>query len=175
VEELGRDFTALGGTGVLTLLTLSVLGYLLLEYKKKTALLVVISVGGGFLLSMLLKQGFDRPRPDLVPHEFFVYTTSFPSGHSMMSAVTYLTLAALLARIQKRRRNKVYLMTIAVLVTLAIGVSRIYMGVHWPSDVLAGWSAGAFWALLCWLVGSWLQRRGQMEQEGVEPALAREA
>ncbi len=174
VEELGRDFTALGGMGVLTLLSVSVLGYLLLEYKKKTAILVVISVGGGILLSLLLKQGFDRPRPDLVPHESYVYTTSFPSGHSMMSAVTYLTMAALLSRIQKRRRNKIYLMTIAVLLTLAIGVSRIYMGVHWPSDVLAGWSAGAFWALLCWLAGSWLQRRGQMEQEGVEPELAQE-
>lgn len=166
VEELGRDVTALGGMGLLTLLTVSVIGYLLLEHKVRIAVFVVIAVGGGILISSLLKTEFDRPRPDLVPHESYVYTKSFPSGHSMLSAVTYLTLAALLAHIQERRRIKYYLMGVAVLATVAVGVSRVYMGVHWPSDVLAGWAAGAAWALICWLVGRWLQHRGRLEQPG---------
>lgn len=166
VEELGRDFTALGGIAVLMLLTLAVIGYLLLDHKRRTALLVAGSVGSGMLLSLLLKRGFERPRPDLVPHESYVYTTSFPSGHSMMSAVTYLTLAALLCRVQKRLRIKLYLLALATLLTVGVGISRIYMGVHWPTDVLAGWTAGAFWTLVCWQFGRWMQRRGRIEPEG---------
>lgn len=169
VEELGRDFTALGGMAVLMLLTFAVIGFLLLDYKRRTALLVAASVGSGIFLSLLLKLGFDRPRPDLVPHESYVYTTSFPSGHSMMSAVTYLTLAALLCRVQKQLRIKLYLLSLATLLTLSVGISRIYMGVHWPTDVLAGWTAGAFWTLVCWQFGRWLQRRGRIEPEGAAP------
>lgn len=163
LEELGRDFTALGGVGVLTLLTFAVIGYLLIRQRRRAALLVLVAVGGGFLLSMLLKEGFDRPRPDLVPHESHVYTASFPSGHSMMAAATYLALGALLARIHRRRRVKTYFLSLAVLLTVAVGVSRVYMGVHWPTDVLAGWAAGAVWALVCWLAALWLQQRGSVE------------
>lgn len=169
VEELGRDFAALGGMGVLTCLTLAVIGYLILVHRRRTALLVAVAIGGGVLLSLLLKQGFDRPRPDLVPHDSYVYTSSFPSGHSMMAAVTYLTLAALLTRTQGPRRVKLYLLTLATLLTLVIGISRIYMGVHWPTDVLAGWTAGAAWALLCWQLAHWLQGRGELEREGAKP------
>lgn len=169
VEELGRDFTALGGLGVMLLLTGTVIGYLLLVHKRRTAALVAVSVGGGLLLSYVLKLGFNRPRPDLVPHISHIYTSSFPSGHAMMAAVTYLTLAALLASVQERRRSKLYLLLMAALLTFLVGVSRIYMGVHWPTDVLAGWTAGAFWALLCWETARWLQRRGRIEQEGAEP------
>ncbi len=165
VEELFRDFTALGGVGFLTLLTLAVVGFLLLDRRVRAAMLVLTSVGGGTALSMLLKQFFDRPRPDLVPHESFVYTASFPSGHSMMAAVTYLTLGALLARVQPRRPAKAYLLVLAALLTLLVGVSRVYLGVHWPTDVLAGWAAGATWALLCWLAARWLQRRGEVEPD----------
>lgn len=170
VEEIGRDFTALGGIGVLTLLTLAVVGYLYLDRKPRAAWFVVVAVGGGFLLSTLLKEVFNRPRPDLVPHGSFTYTASFPSGHSMLSAVTYLTLGALLARLQTRRVLKAYLLAIAALLTLLVGVSRVYLGVHWPTDVLAGWSAGAAWAILCWTVASILQRRGQVEQVPEEPS-----
>lgn len=165
IEEIGRDFTALGGVGVLTLITLCSLGYLLLSRKFRIALFTLAAVSGGILLSSFLKTFFDRPRPDLVPHESIVYTASFPSGHSMMSAVTYLTLAALLSRLQTRAQLRAYLFGIALLLTVLIGVSRVYLGVHWPTDVLAGWSAGAAWAALCWLLATWLQRRGMVEPE----------
>lgn len=125
----------------------------------------MIAVAGGLLVSSALKSGFDRPRPDLVPHGAYVYTTSFPSGHAMMSAVTFLTLGSVLARSQRRRRLKVYLILLALMITLGVGVSRVYLGVHWPTDVLAGWTVGASWALLCWLTARWLQRRGAVENE----------
>src|SRR5690606_5772577 len=99
VEEMGRDFTALGSMGVLTLITLAVLGYLLLAGRNRASLFTLLAVSGGMLLSSLLKMGFDRARPDLVPHDTVVYTASFPSGHSMMAAVTYLTLTAILSRL----------------------------------------------------------------------------
>ena len=165
VEEIGRDFTALGGVAVLVLISLSALGYLLLARRYHAALFASIAVPGGMLLSTVMKMGYDRARPDLVPHETMVYTASFPSGHSMMSAVTYLTLATLLIRVQPALRLKAYLLIMAILLTLLVGVSRVYLGVHWPTDVLAGWTAGAAWASLCWLVMRWLQRRGQVESE----------
>lgn len=165
IEEMGRDFTALGGVGVLTLISLAAVGYLLLQGKKRTALMVVLSISGGILLSTTLKHGFDRPRPDLVPHESIVYTASFPSGHSMMAAVVYLTLGVLLARAQPQRRMKVYLIALAVLVMLLVGISRVYLGVHWPTDVLAGWTVGTAWALMIWLIALWLQQRGEIERE----------
>jgi undecaprenyl-diphosphatase len=108
-------------------------------------------------------MGFDRPRPDLVPHETTVYTASFPSGHAMLAAVVYLTLGALLVRVQPRRLLKLYLLGLAILLTVAVGASRVYLGVHWPTDVMAGWAIGAAWALLCWAAALWLQRRGQVE------------
>ena len=169
LEETMRDVTALGGIGVLAFITLAVAGFLALQRKTHAALFVVLAVGGGQLLSTLLKVGFDRPRPDLVPHGAMVSTASFPSGHSMMAAITYLTLGALLARVQPRRRLKLYLLGLAMLLTVAVGVSRVYLGVHWPTDVLAGWALGAAWALLCWAAALWLQRRGQVESEGPEP------
>ena len=174
VEELGRDFTALGGVGILTVLTLAVSGFLLLQHRYRATVIVLLSVAGGLVVSTLLKLVFDRPRPDLVPHAAYVYTSSFPSGHSMMSAATYLTLGALLARVQPRRAVKAYLMIIAALLTIGVGVSRVYLGVHWPTDVLAGWALGATWALLCWLTARWLQRRGQVEQDGEDPDNASE-
>ncbi|MCL7939911.1 phosphatase PAP2 family protein [Halomonas sp. ATCH28] len=162
VEELGRDFTALGGVGVLALVSLGALGYLILARHYRAALFASIAVPGGILLSTLMKVGFDRPRPDLVPHDASVYTASFPSGHAMMSAVTYLTLAALLIRVQPELRLKAYILMLAILLTLLVGMSRVYLGVHWPTDVLAGWTAGAAWAALCWLAMRWMQRRSQV-------------
>lgn len=158
VEEMVRDFTALGGKGVLILVTLSASVYFLLEGRYSEAGLLLIAVVGGILLSTLLKLGFDRPRPDLVPHLSHVVTASFPSGHTKLSAVTYLTLGALLARMHSQVRVKSYLLLMAILLTLLVGISRVYLGVHWPTDVLAGWLLGGAWALLCWLAMGWLQR-----------------
>ena len=162
-EEFGRDITALGGVGVLTVLTIAIAGFLILQHKKRTAIFIVAAIAGGILISTLLKSGFDRPRPDLVPHGSYVYTASFPSGHAAMSAVAYLTLGALLARVQHRRRVRIYLIILALLITIAVGTSRVYLGVHWPTDVLAGWALGVSWALVCWLAARWLQRRGKAE------------
>ncbi|MCB0095604.1 MAG: phosphatase PAP2 family protein [Caldilineaceae bacterium] len=164
-EEIMRDYTALGGVGVLSILTLGVIGYLLLAQKRQTALFVLVTIVGGMLVSLLLKGGFSRPRPDLVPYGSVVLTSSFPSGHSMLSASTYLTLGALLTRLQPNRRLKIYILAVAVLLTVLVGVSRVYLGVHWPTDVAAGWTAGAVWAALCWLVARWLQHRGAIERE----------
>lgn len=151
LEEAMRDVTGLGSAAVLVLIATAAVGFLALLRRWSDALLLLIAVCGGQVLSSLLKLGIDRPRPDLVPHLAQVQTLSFPSGHAMMSAITYLTLGSLVARIVPGRATKVYVGTLAVLLTLLVGFSRIYLGVHWPSDVLGGWCAGFAWATLCWL------------------------
>lgn len=163
VVEMMRDFTALGSFAVLSTITLMIAGFLILTRKRHVAWMVVWSVTSGILVSSLLKWGFARPRPDLVPHATVVYTQSFPSGHAMLSAVVYLTLGALLARTQAEPRVKIYLLSVAGALTVIVGVSRIYLGVHWPTDVLAGWAVGAGWALLCWVTMLWLQGKGKIE------------
>ena len=170
VQDAARDITALGGVTVLTLLTLGVSIFLALDGKKHMALFVGGSIVSGLLASTLLKHYFDRPRPDIVPHAVYVSSSSFPSGHSMMSAITYLVLGALLARSQERKLVKAYFLLGAVFLTILIGVSRVYLGVHWPTDVLAGWTAGAVWALLCWLLARRLQRGHALERESEHTA-----
>jgi undecaprenyl-diphosphatase len=155
IESMVRDITSLGGTAVLTLINALVVIYLLVRGKWEMALFVLAAVLGGQVLSTLMKLGVDRPRPDLVSHLMEESSRSFPSGHAMMSAVTYLTLGSLLARISPERRVKIFFLAAAVSLTLMVGVSRVYLGVHWPSDVLAGWCAGAAWAMICWLVARW--------------------
>lgn len=164
MEEAVRDVTALGSMIVLVMVTAVTIFYLLLVRRWRSALLVLVTVGGGQILSSVLKLGIDRPRPDLVSHLAQVQTLSFPSGHAMMAAVTYLTLGTMLAGIVPGRATKIYVLGVAVLVTLMVGVSRLYLGVHWPSDVLAGWCAGFAWAMLCWLVARRLLRPGEPER-----------
>jgi len=149
LEIVFRDITSLGGATVLTLMTIAVTGFLLIDGKRDAAVLVLASVAGGVLLSGILKLGVDRPRPDLVPHLVEEYTASFPSGHAMLSAVVYLTLGGLLSRVEGPRRIKIYVLSVSLILAFLIGLSRIYLGVHWPTDVLAGWCAGATWAVLC--------------------------
>jgi undecaprenyl-diphosphatase len=161
--EIGRDLTALGGVAVLTLVSVAVLGYLLLERKPRAAAFVAVAVAGALLLSTTLKGLFDRPRPDLVPHLSYVSTSSFPSGHSMLSAAVYLTLGALLARQEQSLALKAYFLIVALSLTLLVGLSRVYVGVHWPTDVVGGWAAGSAWAAGCWLLARWLQRRASLE------------
>jgi undecaprenyl-diphosphatase len=167
-EELMRDVTALGSAGVLGILTLAASGYLWLQGKRSAVLYVLVAVLGAQGISSTLKVVFGRPRPDLFPHGVQVYTASFPSGHSVMSAATFLTLGVMLARYQKLKRLRVYLVLLAIFLAVAVGISRVYLGVHWPTDVVAGWAVGAAWALGCWGVAALLQRRGILERKPVE-------
>jgi undecaprenyl-diphosphatase len=163
LEEAARDVTALGGQAVLTLLVGSVLGYLVIARRRHAAVFVLVATVGGALISTALKGMYSRPRPDVVPHLAYVTSHSFPSGHAMLSAVVYLTLGALLARLVEGRWAKLYFVGVAILLTLLVGLSRVYLGVHYPTDVVAGWAAGVAWAVLCWLAARRLQRRGVVE------------
>lgn len=171
LAEVMRDITALGSFTVLGLVTFSVAGFLMLTQKRHAAGIVVLSITSGTLVSSLLKWLFARPRPDLVPHATMVYTQSFPSGHAMLSAVVYLTLGALLARTQAEPKVKAYLLLLAIALTLMVGISRVYLGVHWPTDVLGGWAVGACWALLWWVITIWLQSKGKVEPPSINVAI----
>lgn len=163
LAEAARDLTSLGSTVVLGIIMASVLTYLLLARKYGAMLLVLIAVGGGQVVVSLLKLGFERPRPDLVPNAPQVFTASFPSAHATLSAVTYLTLGAILTRLETKRRMKAFLLILSLFLTAAVGTSRVFLGVHWPTDVMAGWCVGTAWALVCWGAASWLRRRGEIE------------
>ena len=173
-EEMMRDITALGSYAFIIIVVSAVIGYLILVRKWSMALLAFGAITGGMLVSNLLKSGFARPRPDL-DHATRVFTSSFPSGHAMLSAVTFLTLGALLTRTNVDWRAKVYFLTIAVFLTIIVGSSRAYLGVHYPSDIVAGWCVGSAWALLCWALALWLQARGQVEQPTGETPKARKS
>jgi undecaprenyl-diphosphatase len=151
-SEAMRDITSLGSTSVLIIIVTCVSGFLALQKKYRFSLLSLITSGSGVLLMVLLKNLFDRQRPDIIPHMVEVTTQSYPSGHTMMSAVVYLTLATMVAFLQQKKRTKIYSISMALLVTFLVGFSRIYLGVHYPSDVFAGWAFGLAWASFCWLV-----------------------
>lgn len=160
LDIAARDITSLGGFTVTGLVSLLAAGYLALDRRYGSAALILITVSSAMLAGTYLKLGFDRPRPDLVPHGVVVETLSFPSSHAMMSAVTYLTLGALLAQSRSGRWHAVYVMAVATTLTLLIGLTRVYLGVHWPTDVLAGWCVGSAWAMGCWLLAAWWRRTG---------------
>ncbi len=168
LAEAMRDLTALGSFLVLGFLTLAAAGYLCFQRRFGLSALVLASAGGGIALSAALKSVFERQRPDLIPHDMALYTSSFPSQHSMMAAIVYLTLGALLARIQPTRALRLYTLLLAVVLAMSVGLSRVYLGVHWPSDVLAGWSAGAAWATGCWLIARRLHLHGDVEADDEE-------
>ena len=163
-EDLWRDMTALGSVPVLTLVTVACAGHLLLRRRHRIIVLLAAATVGGLLVSVVLKDLFSRARPEFASGTSHVMTASFPSGHSMLSAIVYLTLGVLLARTSTHYRFTLYSLTVAVLVTVLVGLSRIYLGVHYPTDVLAGWSFGLIWALMCWLVAYVLQKSGIIER-----------
>jgi undecaprenyl-diphosphatase len=158
VQEVARDVSALGSAVTLIFMSVLVLGYLLMRRGYAAAVLMAVATLGGYGLSGGLKAAVGRERPDVVPHLSHVTSESFPSGHSMLASVVYLTLGALLAQTLARRREKVYVIHAALFLSTAIGVSRVLLGVHYPTDVLAGWAVGTAWALLCWYVAWRLQR-----------------
>lgn len=160
LQETARDMTALGGVAFLTMLTVTIAGFLWFKRLYGAMGLTVGAALGGLIVSQSLKSFFHRPRPDLVPHLAHVYTSSFPSGHAMLSATVFLTLGALLGRFVREPVLKAYFLIVAAVLTLLVGLSRVYIGVHYPTDVLAGWTAGLAWALSCWLFVRWLQHRG---------------
>lgn len=164
IEIMFVDLTSLGGPSVLALITAISIGYLWVDGKRSAALFLALAVGAGAVLAALLKLGFARPRPDLVSHLVEVNSYSFPSGHATMATIVYLTLGVVLARAQARRRMKGYVLLVAVALAVIVGFSRVYLGVHWPTDVLAGWCVGASWAIACLLVETLLQRRGAIER-----------
>jgi len=170
VEEMARDVTAFGGVACLGLLTVLSGAYLWLHDRGRTAVWLIATVVVGVAVSTGLKRLFARPRPAIVDHGSIVHTASFPSGHSMLAAVAYLTIAAILIRARPGRRHRTFVLVSAVLVVVAVGVSRVYLGVHYPTDVAAGWSAGAAWAAVCWLITRQLQRRRAVEPEPPDTA-----
>ncbi|MET0337369.1 MAG: phosphatase PAP2 family protein [Caulobacter sp.] len=159
LERALGELTALGGITPLVLIASLAVGFLLLKGRRGSALLVSLSLGGGVIISQTLKAFYDRDRPPDIFRAEEVINASFPSGHAMLSTVTYLTLGALLAQSMGQRRLKVFIFAAAILIAALGGVSRVYLAVHWASDVLAGWSLGAAWAMVCWLTAWLIERR----------------
>ena len=119
------------------------------------------------LATAMLKEMFARPRPSVVPHLREATSSSFPSGHAMQSAIVYLTLGAILMRIVDGRLTKLYVLCIAALLSLLVGTSRVFLGVHYPTDVIGGWIVGYVWALVCWLIAQWFEARAGLERDRV--------
>lgn len=163
LREAARDITSLGSNTVIWIATFAVVGYLFLSRKPAVASLMLIAVAGGVALNNLLKYGFARPRPNFLTYATRVFTTSFPSGHATLSAIAYLTMGALLARAQSSVTISLYFMSLAIFLTVLIGVSRVYLGVHYPTDILGGWCIGWAWAMGCWVLMTWLQSGGHVE------------
>ena len=159
LKQAMLDITALGGGTVLTLVVALSAAFLLVQRHVLTALLILAGGGGGPLAVALLKPVFGRQRPEVIDHLIDIGSASFPSGHSANSAAVYLTLALVLVQIVRRRRERLFILAAAAMLVLMIGSSRFYLGVHWPSDVLAGCTFGTLWALGWWAIGHWLRGR----------------
>jgi undecaprenyl-diphosphatase len=161
------DVTALGGGTVLTLVTLAVCGFLALVRHFRSLVVVVVATVSGTVLNFVLKAFFARPRPTVVPHLTEAGAASFPSGHAMLSAIVYLTLGALLAQLTERRWVKAYVLGVAVMLTFLVGLSRVFLGVHYLTDVLGGWMAGLAWAVFMGLLARAAKRRSPALREEV--------
>lgn len=152
VGELMRDITALGSNWILIFFTVLISLYLKLTGKTYLARYFLGAIVSGAILSFLLKLGFARPRPELVPHATHVYTSSFPSGHAMSSSLFFMTFALTFAWQNAHQCARRLLFVAAILIPICVAFSRVYLGVHWPTDVSAGLCAGFFWSLLCYVV-----------------------
>lgn len=164
LREVGIDITALGSHAIILLVVTAVSTFLLLQRRWRVMFLVLVASFGGMLLSAVTKHIIDRDRPSVVPHLREVMTPSFPSGHATLSAVVYLTLGAVLAQVVTGRVTRAYCLVLPVVVVVAVGLSRVYLGVHYPTDVLGGWALGLIWAITCWGVVTYLKHRGLLRR-----------
>jgi undecaprenyl-diphosphatase len=163
LPQVSQDITSLGSGTNLTLASGIAVGFLCLQRRFRAAGFLIVSLGSGLMLSYLLKNFFLRERPTVVPRLTHFDPGSFPSGHSMGAALVYLTLGGIISRQTRRLLSKAYFLSVALVLTVLVGVSRIYLGVHFPSDVLAGWAVGSLWSTLCTQTARWLQREGTVE------------
>ena len=168
LTEFMTDITALGGGSVLTIISIFVLAFLGLQKHHDAFWLLLAAIIGGTLISFWLKEIYGRERPDLAFRLVTVSAFSFPSGHSMMSAILYLTQAAIVARFQRAWKIRILILSAALFLTLTIGFSRVYLGVHYPTDVIGGWTIGLAWASLCWCIAWYIQRRNRLKQKTTE-------
>ncbi len=156
------DITTLGSGTVIFLLVIFIITYFIIIKRKAAALLILSASVGGGALTFILKSFFQRQRPSAIVYLVNVDSLSFPSGHSTISAAIYLSLAALLSLVYKKRVVRIYFISAASFLTFIIGYSRVYLGVHYPIDVIGGWSLGVAWASFCWLAAFYLQRKKLM-------------
>ena len=159
LHEAAADLTSLGGISVLTLFALIAVTFLVIQRKRLSALMLVIGLGGGVVLSEGLKSLFERARPPVAYQAVDTLNASFPSGHALLSTVFYLTLGVMLTRAFSQNHFKAFVLGAAMLIALLIGLTRVYLGAHWASDVFAGWSVGAAWAMVLWLIAYGFERR----------------
>jgi undecaprenyl-diphosphatase len=159
LESLMRDFTSLGGAGILAFIVLAITIFYLIQGQYKEMLFLLTAVMGAYLISYLMKDFFGRARPQFVASGTYFSFTSFPSGHALLATTTYLTLGSIVAELMSRNRLKAFVLLLAIFLALVVGFTRVYLGVHWPTDVLAGWVIGSVWAMICWLGLRLLRRR----------------
>ncbi len=180
LHEAAADITSLGGIAVLGLFAIVAIGILFILRKRLSAFLLVIGLAGGVALSEGLKALFERQRPPAAYQAVETLNASFPSGHALLSTVFYLTVAVMMTRAFPRQRLKAYVLGVGIVFALLVGVTRVYLGAHWASDVMAGWCVGAAWAMALWLVSYAVERRQKRHHAGLvnetprrdEPAVA---
>lgn len=166
LERALVDLSALGSGAVAATVVIVTIGFLLLARRGHMAALVAVTSLGTFAVMTALKSLIGRERPSEVAAVYSETGLSFPSGHAMIGAALYLTLGVLLARSLEVRRLQLYVIGAAASIAVVVGLTRVYLGVHYPSDVLGGWTIGLAWALLCGVVARRLQRGGVVEPPG---------
>lgn len=154
-----RDFISLGGTDILVLVVASVAIYYLIQGNYKEMAVLLVAVIGAYVLSYFFKGLFNRPRPEFIPAGDYMYSASFPSGHALLAAATYLTLGGIVIQLLPRNRLKAYVLFLTIFVVILVGFTSAYLGVHWPTDVLAGWIIGSVWAIPWWQIVRCLRQR----------------
>jgi undecaprenyl-diphosphatase len=147
-----RDVTALGGFTFLMLMTIVVVLALLFHRKRREAIILATTAISAQTSIEILKILYDRPRPALLMPQIHALTKSFPSGHTTESTAIFLTVATVIASLETKHHPKILAYIVATFAIFAVGVSRVYLGMHWPTDVLGGWVLGATWAMAAWII-----------------------